>query len=66
MTHNIKRLNVLYFQVGSFVEQKAVIAMSRLLCCGPIFEVSLFVKVNEHSVCAKVQNYFHEVSFTGI
>ncbi|KAF8358500.1 sax-2, partial [Pristionchus pacificus] len=25
-------------EVGSFVEQKAVVAMSRLLCCGPIFE----------------------------
>ncbi|CAI4228998.1 unnamed protein product [Auanema sp. JU1783] len=26
--------------VGSYVEQKAVLAMTRLLCCGPIFEAS--------------------------
>ncbi|PAV74805.1 hypothetical protein WR25_11823 [Diploscapter pachys] len=27
-------------EVGSYVEQKAALAMTRLLCCGPIFEAS--------------------------
>ncbi|GMT19926.1 hypothetical protein PFISCL1PPCAC_11223, partial [Pristionchus fissidentatus] len=35
-------------QVGAFVEQKAVVAMARLLCCGPIFEANKAIGEDVH------------------